>query len=253
MKFEMTVATQMGRRPYQEDRNVVYWIPDVGYLLAVFDGHGGTSAAEYCSQRLIPLCHEVYDNFLFPVRPTVSFEIWLRQIFKVLNDDTELFGPGCAASIVFIPKDGSEAVVGVLGDAPVLVKKADGALWLSPEHNVRTNREEADAAIARGGFVQSGYLFIGQSGGGLQMSRALGDRHLGPVLNREPQIFRVPVGAGSFVLVASDGLFDPSHASNVSEQIAAHIEGGALAEELVQNAVNEPTYDNVTAILVKLA
>ena len=41
MKFEMTTATDKGKRPYQEDRSVVYWVPDEGYLLATFDGHGG--------------------------------------------------------------------------------------------------------------------------------------------------------------------------------------------------------------------
>lgn len=244
MKFEMTTATEKGRRPYQEDRSVVYWGPGEGYLLATFDGHGGSECADWCEKNLIHIFHMILDR-----KP----ENLIKAIFEILNGATENMGPGCAASIAFIPKDGSSVIVGVLGDAPVLVKKPDGELWLAPEHNVRTNRAEADAAVERGGFVQGGYLCVGFSSGGLQMSRALGDRFLRKVLNREPEIFTLPLDSNSWVLVGTDGLFDPSHATNPSTTIAAAIEAGHDAKQLVQNALDVPTYDNVTAILVKLS
>jgi serine/threonine protein phosphatase PrpC len=247
MKFETTHASEKGSRRYQEDRHVVYWIPEEGYLLAVFDGHGGAECAEYCSKRLIALYHEVRNGLLVP-----NFETILRVMFRVLNKETQHMGSGCAASIAIIKADGSEVVVGVLGDAPVLVKQTDGGLWLAPEHNVRSNPAEVEAAKQRGGFVSGGYLFMTYSGGGLQMSRALGDVNLDKVLNREPDIFRLPIGAGDFVLVASDGLFDPSHATKPANQIAEAIKAGANAEHLAHDAVNTPTEDNVTAILVKL-
>jgi serine/threonine protein phosphatase PrpC len=244
MKFEMTKATEKGQRSYQEDRYVVYWVPDEGYLLATFDGHGGPEVAEHCASELIPIFHNAQEN---------NSEKTIQKMFKILHSETEHMGSGCAASVAFIPKSGTEVIVGILGDAPVLIKKADGELWLSPEHNVRTNRAEVDAAIKRGGFVQSGYLFVRQSGSGLQMTRALGDRYLGPVLNREPEIFRLPVGPGSFVLVATDGLFDPAHILNPATEISQIIDAGADANELVQRALAVPTRDNVTAILVKLS
>lgn len=247
MNFDVTQATEKGRRDYQEDRKVVYWSPGGnGYLLAVFDGHGGSECANYCAERLIALSHEVKSS-------SNCLEASFRSLFHYLSDETEYMGSGCAASLAFIPADGRYVIIGVLGDAPVLVKKADGEVWLAPEHNVRSNRAEADAAIARGGFVQSGYLFTRLSGSGLQMSRALGDRYLGPVLNREPEVFTLPTGPGSFVLVASDGLFDPSHETNPSVGIAQAIEAGVDASKLVEAALAIPTYDNVTAILVKFS
>lgn len=245
MSFQMTYATDRGLRPYQEDRHVVYWVPDEGYLLATFDGHGGSECADFCAKNLISVFHGV-------PRANRPLEEVIRDVFAILNEKTEIMGPGCAASIAFIPKDEHNVVVGVLGDAPILVKKADGELWLAPEHNVRTNRAEVDAAIKRGGFVQSGYLFARYSDAGLQMSRAFGDRFLGTVLNREPEIFRLSIGPGSFVLVGTDGLFDPNHATNPSTIIARAIEAGADAYKLVQNALAVPTRDNVTAILVTL-
>jgi serine/threonine protein phosphatase PrpC len=248
MQFEMTQASAKGHRSYQEDRSVVYWVPEEGYLLATFDGHGGEECADYCAKRLISLYHEIRNSLLI-----VNYENLMRAIFHYLHDETEHMGPGCAASIAFIPANGYETIVGVLGDAPVLIRKADGEIWLSPEHNVRTNPAEVDAAIARGGYVQSGYLFVRLSGSGLQMTRALGDRFLGTVLNREPEVFRLPTGPGSFVLVGTDGLFDPSHATHPSDKIAQNIIDGASAQQLVDNALAVPTGDNVTAILVKLS
>lgn len=248
MIFEKTQASEKGQRGYQEDRSVVYWIPDEGYLLAVFDGHGGFETAEYCAKNLIEIYYEVRNNLLVP-----NFETIMRGIFQVLNKRTQHMGSGCAASIAIIKADGSEVITGILGDAPVLVKKADGELWLSPEHNVRSNPSEVKAAQERGGFVSGGYLFASYSGGGLQMSRALGDTNLDKVLSREPEIFRLLVGVGSFVLVASDGLFDPSHQDDLSEATAVAIERGLDAEKLVKIALSVPTRDNVTAILVKLS
>jgi len=247
MKFDISAATKKGQRSYQEDRYVVHETPD-GRLLAVFDGHGGDRASEHCATLL----HEVFDV----VRKTllvVNFENLLREVFNVLNTETEGFVSGTTASIVFIPNSGKEAVVGILGDSPVLIQNRDGGLWLSPEHNVRTNAKEVEAAQARGGVVDGGYLFATFSGGGLQMSRALGDRELSRVLDRTPEVFRIPLGVNSFVLVASDGLFDPSHESCPMEDIAKAIGDGADAAKLVDGAVRKPTFDNVTAILVKIS
>jgi serine/threonine protein phosphatase PrpC len=246
MKFDITHASEKGRRSYQEDRYVVYWMPTEGlqgYLLAVFDGHGGFEAADQCAKTLIEIWHtEAVD--------APDTEIVMRNVFACLHDETSCMGSGCAASIAFIPEHGEEVIVGILGDAPVLVKN-DG-IWTSPEHNVRSNPAEVIAATARGGFIEGGYLFSSFSGSGLQMSRALGDVNLDKVLSREPEIFRLPTKAGDWVLVASDGLFDPSHATHPSVSIGALIDEGADARALVENALRVPTHDNVTAILVRL-
>lgn len=248
MKFNMSVASEKGRRPYQEDAKVVYWAPEDGYLLAVFDGHGGPEVANHCASRLIPLYHEIRNKLL-----VVNLETILQKIFAQLNRETDYMGAGSTASIAFIPESGEEVIVGVLGDSPVLVRKADGSIWLSPEHNIRSNTAEAASAIQRGGFISDGYLYSSYSGGGLQMSRALGDVSLAKVLLREPEIFRLPLGPESFVLVASDGVFDPAHQSDESAIIAENIRNGARAKELVESALAVPTHDNVTAILVEFS
>ncbi len=133
----------------------------------------------------------------------------------------------------------------------------NGQYWHSPEHNVRSNPAEVKRINTVGGYVHNGYAFSGKgsfSSGGLQLSRALGDRDFADILSREPEIFEVPLGVGSFVLVGTDGLFDPGHeSSRASSDIIALVEKGATAGNLVHQAtVAKPTGDNVTALLLRV-
>jgi serine/threonine protein phosphatase PrpC len=237
--MKISTATAKGARYYQEDRSFV--LPtEKGMYLGVFDGHGGSECAEYCANRMPDILAEFPDVFL---------------ALEALSAETRGMYAGSTASIVFIPKDEYSVHVAVIGDSPVIVKRADGSIWVSPEHNVRTNMAEADAAIARGGFVSGGYLFASFSGVGLQMSRALGDASLDKVLLRTPDMAIVHgCGAGNFVLVCTDGAVDPSHANEAEgiASIVSLVEGGYDAQQIVDRALAIPTRDNVTALLVTL-
>lgn len=236
MELVMTHATHKGMRWYQEDRYVTLrrLVPGEA-ILAVFDGHGGEECAEYCSSKLPEVVEEVGDGSL-------------KKIFEVLHNRTREFHSGCAASIVRIDEENSRIEVGILGDAPVILKPFGGhATWVAPEHNVRSNMEEAEKAVLRGGVIYNGYLYDPASDAGLQMSRALGDSSLDGVLLREPEIFTFPIGPRGFVLVASDGILDPGHNSD----LMLDIKDTDTAESLVKHAVKVPTRDNVTAVLVR--
>jgi serine/threonine protein phosphatase PrpC len=87
---------------------------------------------------------------------------------------------------------------------------------------------------------------------GLQMARALGDAALDRVLNREPDLLTVELGAESVVLVASDGLLLPlAPADSQLEILMERVRQGADAEALVQAALAAPTGDNVTVLVWK--
>jgi len=238
--MKISKATAKGLRTYQEDRSFVL-TTERGMYMGVFDGHGGDECAEYCVNRMPDILAEFPDAM-----PC--------DILNTLNNETRDMYAGCTASVVFIPNGETAVHVAVLGDSPVIVKGADRPIWVSPEHNVRTNKAEADAAMARGGFVSGGYLFANYSGNGLQMTRALGDASLDKVLSRIPEVFSWVLGAGSFVLVATDGALDPSHGNGDKDvyDIVDLIEAGADAQKIVDRALAIPTRDNVTALLVTL-
>ena len=236
--MKISKATAKGARSYQEDRYLVF-STIMGTYLGVWDGHGGAECAALCA-KVLP---SILTN-----DPSLSYAL------DELNKMTRTMRAGSTASLVFIPKDEHRVEIAVLGDSPVIAKLADGSIFVSEEHNVRTNMAEADAAIARGGFVNSGYLFASYSGNGLQMTRSLGDYELDSVLSREPEVFSHVLGKDSWVLVCSDGAVDPGHidAKDSIDSIVALVEAGGDAQEIVERALAAKTGDNVTAILVRL-
>lgn len=117
MQLEITHATDKGMRRYQEDRYVTLrWLVPGEAILAVFDGHGGDQCAEYCASKLPGIVEEVGELFS------------MSKVFEILHKRTKEFHSGCAASIARINEEASIVEVGILGDAPVFVKQANGEL-----------------------------------------------------------------------------------------------------------------------------
>lgn len=245
----LTRAEAKGAREYMEDTSIVSTISSVdlnGTLLAVFDGHGGEFVSKFAALHV--------ERF-FLQSEGIEITDRLFDTIALLSEyvDGENLPSGSTASIVYIDHGRAEAHVAVLGDSPVLVYSPSKGLWQGPDHNVRSNPEEQAAAIARGGHMYGGYI-CNRSGQGLQMGRALGNPHLKSILSRTPEVFTVDIEAGGWLLVASDGLFDPGHQSDkslhdVSETLTKFPQ--VEAQELVDGALARRTGDNVTAILAR--
>jgi serine/threonine protein phosphatase PrpC len=246
--MKITTGSTIGKRPYQEDRSVVIAAPDdAGTLLAVMDGHGGSGVAEFISQSL-------GDVFEKARKLYGDGNAILASTFGTLNSLTREHPAGTTLSLVWIPRGEVCAHVGILGDSPVIIKNPGEASWLSPEHNVRTNEREREMAISRGGICEGGYLYGKNREEGIQLSRALGDAVFDAVLDRRPEIFWRPIGTGSIILVATDGVLDPRHKATVAQidRLLKIIEHGGDADAVVRDAVLRETGDNATAIVCEI-
>jgi serine/threonine protein phosphatase PrpC len=242
----VTSATHKGLRPYQEDHLLTATILE-GTLLAVFDGHGGNFVAQLASERL----PEIFADEI--VKEGATPRSAIESAIQRVNILTQAYDEGSTVSLAFVPSEGSKVVCAVMGDSPIIVRDAAGNHSISPDHNVRTNKAEAEAAVKRGGFIANGYLCQDWNGGGLQMARALGDAYLNRVLSRVPDIYEVEINDQSWILVGTDGLFDPAHYNfkEAAKQVIEEIEKGAEAQALVDRAVTLQTGDNVTAIVAR--
>jgi serine/threonine protein phosphatase PrpC len=245
----ITTATAKGSRRYQEDHYFVSTFVD-GTLIGVMDGHNGAAV----SALLVDLFPKLWSE----VRKTENnYETVLLEVFKRAADMTKFYGEGSTASLAFIWswKGQQYATIAVLGDSPVIGESEGGrystCIWIGPDHNARSNPEERSLAIQRGGIYDRGYIWndLGDMGSGLQMTRALGDVALDRILDRTPEVFTI--GLGLFLLIGSDGLFDPTHADGKAsyDDVLACIRNGGTADSIVQQAVAVPTNDNVTAVL----
>jgi serine/threonine protein phosphatase PrpC len=251
MAFELSPvsrARSKGVRDYQEDRYFTASMPE-GLCFGVFDGHGGTGCANKAVRLFPGLMADAVGE------PGATVPDAFRESFAKLNEVTKHMYDGCTASIAFIPWSGELVHVAVLGDSPVILQRADRSIWVAPDHNVRSNQAEVEAAKKRGGAVVGGYLVAHFSGPGLQMSRALGDVELGSVLNRTPDVSTHVLGLGSFVLVCTDGALDPGHkdAGASAQTVVQLIQAGSEARAIVNRAIHLPTEDNVTVLLVRIA
>jgi len=243
MKNQVTQAFEQGPREYQEDFFVTkYFDTDLfrGWLLAVMDGHGGDKVAKLCAK-------EICNLFI----PQKNLELSLRDICSKLNELTKNFVEGSTLSIVLVDENKSIAHVAVIGDSPVVIY--DGKNFnVSPEHNVRTNLNERELATQRGGTYFGGYLYDKEKNYGLQMSRALGDTYLSSILSREPEIYYV--SNPQWLLVSSDGLFDPGHENTkkLIEEIKKHAMKNSNAKDLIEWAKTRGLNDNATVVVWSL-
>ncbi len=246
MRSIVTSAVKQGPRSHQEDRylhmKVVCESRPCGELLAVMDGHGGYTVAGLCEQGI---------RNVFEFTGPDQSEAALKKLVAELSLLTKSFNEGSTISLALITDTPRKVSIAVLGDSPVVVYDKQGRLHTSPEHNVRSNLEERKAAEQRGGIYSGGYIWndLGDLGQGLQMSRALGDVGLDGILSREPDIYTIdkPV----WVLVASDGLFDPVHfdTDSLFEEIRKYAERNANADELMKWAEKRGLKDNATALV----
>jgi len=242
----VTSASAKGQRPYQEDRLFVATY-EQGTLIGVFDGHGGSEVSQTAVTELPGFFADLISEPKAKPRTALSKAIHKLAVLTQANIS------GSTLSLAFIPSRGSFVYCAVLGDSPIIIKDSKGAVNISPDHNVRTNYQEKLAAEKRGGFVHGGYLYTSYDGPGLQMARALGDTLLSKALSRRPDIYSVRINKDSFVLVATDGAFDPGHYDFEKEAAAVVklVEEGADAQAVVDRAVQIKTGDNVSALVAR--
>jgi len=249
-KNNVSAATATGGRSHQED---FYLFDDLsmneiknghGQMMAVLDGHNGPETAE----RVFKALYGVFGVSLAMHKGDVAAA--MKDAVSKLSWMTESNEAGSTLSIVYIPEGQKTAHVAVIGDSPVIILDKDNKVIVSPDHNVRSNPTELEKAKKKGAFYELGYI-MSPLGGGLQMSRALGDKRISSILDREPDIYSVPLGEKSFIIIGTDGLFDPGHFDTAAQvgRLVVLTMNGAGAKELVQDALDRRTCDNVTAIV----
>lgn len=169
-----------------------------------------------------------------------------------LHEMTKNSSSGSTLSVAVIPEDEPRAHVAILGDSPVMIFDGNGGINMSPSHNSRDNPKELEEAIKRGAKPQRGYIGADGSRELLQITRALGDRELGSVLSREPDIYSADITEDSVVMVSSDGVLGSGQKDN--QRAIAYLENLLTvekidAEELVRDASRRGSKDNATAII----
>jgi serine/threonine protein phosphatase PrpC len=223
---------------------------NTGYF-AVYDGHGGKAAVDLVSQNL----HRHLQHELNSATPEVA----IRQAF--LKTDAEMKGKPAYAecgstavcALILPSAQGRTLLAANAGDArAVLARVGPGgileAVRLTRDHKPDVYEESVRVAKA-GGWVMRGRL-----DGSLAVSRALGDfNYKERGLICEPDVLTCELDERHlFLILACDGLWDVVKDEEAVLQVCHMEKSRAMAQALVDLAMNKGTTDNVTVMVVRL-
>ncbi len=240
-------------------------VPDQGYF-AVFDGHGGRSAAKWCGERL----HGILEANLAEGRAG-------RPLVEVLDEtfcqaDAHLTGANGIYS-------GTTAIVALLRWEPPPPQLADGdAAAGSGRRRVlyTANVGDARAVLVRDGRpvrlsydhkgsdaceqerVRSagGIIVNDRVGGILAVTRALGDAEMKEFVSGRPYTCRTVLDDGAprdtHLILACDGLWDVCTDQEACALIADVGDAQLAAHVLLEHALQAGSCDNISVLAVCL-
>lgn len=250
-----------GEPKYMEDRVVCCALPGrAGALFAaVYDGHVGHAAAEFCQSKL----HEALASKL---QLAGDVESALQAAFietnaTFLKESGEDKSGTTACAIVRM--DGVLYIANA-GDSRCVLRSASGVEQLTVDHKP-DDKAETTRIEAAGGEVYdfedgAGARVCGPDGAMLACSRSIGDRPFKmtdpPFVTPEPDTFNRQIAEGDdFVIVASDGVWDVMSNQKACSVVSAALTSGTpqtAAKALCDEALDAGSEDNISAVVVRL-
>ncbi|CAN8302090.1 unnamed protein product [Cochlearia groenlandica] len=215
-------------------------------MFGIFDGHGGSRAAEYLKKHL-------FDNLMKHPQFMTDTKLALSETYKQTDEaflesekDTYRDDGSTASTAVLV---GNHLYVANVGDSRTIVSKAGKAIALSDDHKPNRSDERKRIESAGGVIMWAGTWRVG---GVLAMSRAFGNRMLKQFVVAEPEIQDIEIDHEAELLVlASDGLWDVVPNEDAVSLAQNEEEPEAAARKLTDTAFTRGSADNITCIVVK--
>ncbi|XP_071690640.1 probable protein phosphatase 2C member 13, mitochondrial [Rutidosis leptorrhynchoides] len=216
-------------------------------LFGIFDGHGGSRAAEYLKENLFKNLMG-HPEFLSNTRSAIS-ETYQKTDSDFLESGKDSFrDDGSTASTAVLV--GNHLYVANVGDSRTVISKAGKAIALSDDHKPNRSDERKRIENAGGVVMWAGTWRVG---GVLAMSRAFGNRMLKQFVVAEPEIQEQELDEEFELLVlASDGLWDVVPNEDAVSLALLEEEPESAARKLIETAFSRGSADNITCIVVRL-
>ncbi|XP_062180591.1 probable protein phosphatase 2C 52 isoform X2 [Phragmites australis] len=186
-------------------------------LFGIFDGHGGSRAAEYLKEHLFENLMK-HQEFMTDTKLAIS-ETYKKTDSEFLDAERNSHrDDGSTASTAVLV--GDHLYVANVGDSRAVISKAGKGTW--------------------------------RVGGVLAMSRAFGNRLLKQFVIADPEIQEQEVNDElEFLIIASDGLWDVVPNEDAVSLVKMEEEPEAAARKLTETAFSRGSGDNITCIVVK--
>ncbi|KAH9307880.1 hypothetical protein KI387_035791 [Taxus chinensis] len=215
-------------------------------LFGVFDGHGGSRAAEYLKQRL-------FDNLIKHPQFASDTKLALTETYQqtdadFLKEESSIYrDDGSTASTAVLV--GDRLYVANVGDSRAVILKAGEAVALSEDHKPNRSDERQRIEQAGGNVMWAGTWRVG---GVLAVSRAFGNRLLKRFVVAEPEIQEEIIKDDvDCLVIASDGLWDVVSNEDAVSLVKSIEDPEAAARKLTETAFNKGSADNITCVVVR--
>ncbi|XP_053559391.1 protein phosphatase 1K, mitochondrial [Bombina bombina] len=247
-------STQLGKRKENEDRFNFARLTDEVLYFAVYDGHGGAAAADFCDRFM--------ENYIKEfLKQEKNMEIVLNKAFLEIDKafarqahlsvDASLLNCGTTATVALL-RDGIELVVASVGDSRALLCRKGKPLKLTIDHTPE-RKDERQRIREKGGFVAWNSLGQPHVNGRLAMTRSIGDLDLKAVgVIAEPETKRVTLhhADDGFLVLTTDGINFIVNSQEICDILNQCHDPSEAAQVLTEQAIQYGAEDNSTAIVV---
>uniref|UniRef100_A0ACD5T6R7 Uncharacterized protein n=2 Tax=Avena sativa TaxID=4498 RepID=A0ACD5T6R7_AVESA len=215
-------------------------------LFGIFDGHGGSRAAEYLKEHLFENLVK-HPEFMSDTKLAIS-ETYKKTDSEFLESEINTHrDDGSTASTAVLV--GNHLYVANVGDSRAVISKSGKAIALSDDHKPNRSDERKRIESAGGIVMWAGTWRVG---GVLAMSRAFGNRLLKQFVVAEPEIQEQEIDDElEFLILASDGLWDVVPNEDAVSLVKMEEEPEAAARKLTETAFARGSGDNITCVVVK--
>nr|XP_006630016.1 PREDICTED: protein phosphatase 1K, mitochondrial isoform X1 [Lepisosteus oculatus] len=247
-------ASQIGKRRENEDRFQVSQMTENVLYFAVYDGHGGPVAADFCNKFM-----EKYIQDL--VAEEENLEVVLAKAFLEidkalarhvhLSADASLLSAGTTATVALL-RDGIELVVASVGDSRALLCRKGKAYKLTVDHTPE-RKDEKDRIKKSGGFVAWNSLGQPHVNGRLAMTRSIGDfdlKRIGVIAEPETKRITLHHAHDSFLALTTDGINFIMNSQEICDVINQCHDPTEAAQVISEQALQYGSEDNSTIIVV---
>uniref|UniRef100_A0A453A245 protein-serine/threonine phosphatase n=1 Tax=Aegilops tauschii subsp. strangulata TaxID=200361 RepID=A0A453A245_AEGTS len=215
-------------------------------LFGIFDGHGGSRAAEYLKEHL-------FENLMKHPQFMSDTKLAISETYKKTDSDfldseinTHRDDGSTASTAVLL---GNQLYVANVGDSRAVISKSGKAIALSDDHKPNRSDERKRIESAGGIVMWAGTWRVG---GVLAMSRAFGNRLLKQFVVAEPEIQEQEIDDElEFLILASDGLWDVVPNEDAVSLVKMVEDPEAAARKLTETAFGRGSGDNITCVVVK--
>ncbi|XP_071715727.1 probable protein phosphatase 2C 10 [Rutidosis leptorrhynchoides] len=248
-KFSYGYASSLGKRSSMEDfydTRIECVDGEMVGLFGVFDGHGGTRAAEYVKNNLFSNLIK-HPKFISDTKSAISESYKHTDSELIKTESNQMRDVGSTASTAVLI--GNRLLVANVGDSRAVVCKNGNAFAVSRDHKPDLSDERQRIEDA-GGFVM--WAGTWRVSGVLAVSRAFGDKMLKRFVVADPEIQEETVDNSlEFLILASDGLWDVVTNDEAVAMVKPIQSPEKAAKKLMQEASDRGSADNITVVVVR--